>query len=186
MLNTNSSLIRRLAAPAAMAAAVAAAVSGVIQLTDEQSSESTIRGIEHVSVAALTIACLLLVPAVLRLGQIAGRSRGAIASSVGLVALGLIMIVSNVRGEDPSFFPAVAAPANLLWLGGFIALAVALKRSGRVPAAVAIGLPVTWILMLPLSVVGGGIAAGAYWLVVGWMLRHERLERRPATAVATA
>jgi len=74
-------------------------------------------------------------------------------------------------------------PSNLLWLGGFIALSVALKRSGRVPAAIAIGLPVTWILTLPLSVVGGGIAAGAYWFVVGWMLR---LERRPAAAFVTA
>ena len=54
------------------------------------------------------------------------------------------------------------------------------------PAAVAIGLPVTWILCLPLSVVGGGIAAGAYWLTVGWMLRHERLERRAASAPVAA
>ena len=53
----------------------------------------------------------------------------------------------------------------------------------------AIGLPVIWILTLPLAVVGGPIAAGAYWLVVGWMLRHERHERheRAATpSVATA
>jgi hypothetical protein len=186
MLNTDSPIIRRLAAPAAMASAVALAVSGVIQITDEQSSQSTTTGIEHVSLGALSIALLLLVPAVLRLAQIAGRSRGAIAASTGLVALASLMVVSNVRGSDPSFFAAVAVPSNLLWLGGFVALAVALKRSGRVPAAIAIGLPVTWILTLPLSVVGGGIAAGAYWLVVGWMLRHERLERRPAAAVATA
>lgn len=125
-------------------------------------------------------------PAVLRVGQIAGRSRAAIASSAGLVALGLLMIVSNVHGEDPSFFAAVAVPANLLWFGGFIALGVALKRSGRVPAAVAIGLPLTFVFTLPLSLVGGGIAAGAYWLAVGWMLRHERLERRPTAVVATA
>lgn len=186
MFDTNAPIIRRLAAPAAMASAVALAVSGVIQVTDEQSGESTVRGIEHVTLAALTLTCLLLVPVVLRLAQIAGRSRGAIAASVGLVALGLLTIISNVRGEDPSFFAAVAVPANLLWFGGFVALAVALKRSGRVPAAVAIGLPVTWVLALPLSLVGGGIAAAAYWLAVGWMLRHERLERRPASAVATA
>lgn len=186
MLNSNAPIIRRLAAPAAMASAVAFAVSGVIQLTDEQSSEATIRGIEHVSVAALTIACLLLVPAVLRLAQIAGRARGAVAASTGLVALGSLMTVSNVLGEDPSFFAAVAVPSNLLWLGGFVALAVALKRSGRVPAAVAIGLPLTFVFALPLAVFGGAIAAGAYWFAVGWMLRHERLERRPAAAVATA
>jgi len=51
---------------------------------------------------------------------------------------------------------------------------------------VAIDLPVTWILTLPLAVVGGGIAAGAYWLVVGSMLRHERLERAATPSVATA
>jgi len=53
----------------------------------------------------------------------------------------------------------------------------------------AIGLPVTWILTLPLAVVGGGIAAGADWLVVGWMLRHERherLERAATCSLATA
>ena len=186
MFDTNSHIIRRLAAPAAMAAAVANSVSGVIQITDEQSGESTVVGIEHVSLAALTLACILIVPAVLRLAQIAGRSRGAVAASTGLVALSSLMVVSNVRGEDPSFFAAVAVPSNLLWLGGFVALAVALKRSARVPAAIAIGLPLSWILTLPLSALGGGIAAGAYWLVVGWMLRHERLERRPAAAVATA
>jgi hypothetical protein len=182
MNNSTSEVIRRLAAPAAMASSVALAVGGVIQITDEQSSESTIVGIEHVSVGALSLALVLLVPAVLRLASIAGRSRGATAACIGLAALSALMVVSNVRGNDPSFFAAVAVPANLLWFGGFVALAIALKRSGRVPAAVAIGLPVTWILCLPLSVVGGGIAAGAYWLTVGWMLRHERLERSTASA----
>ena len=186
MLNIDSHLIHRLAAPAAMAAAVANSVAGVIQITDKQSGESTVVGVEHVSLAALTLACILIVPAVLRLAQIAGRSRGAIAASTGLVALASLMVVSNVRGSDPSFFAAVAVPSNLLWLGGFIALAIALKRSGRVPVAIAIGLPVTWILTLPLSAVGGGIAAGAYWLVVAWMLRHERLDRRPTGALAAA
>jgi hypothetical protein len=39
----------------------------------------------------------------------------------------------------------------------------------------AVGLPLSWIFALPLSAVGGALAAGAYWLVVGWLLRHERL-----------
>lgn len=186
MLNTDSPIIRRLAAPAAMAASVALAVGGVIQITDEQSGESTIVGIEHVSIGALSLALILLVPVVLRLAAIAGRSRGALVACTGMTVLAALTVVSNVRGSDPSFFAAVAAPANLLWFGGFVALGVALKRSGRVPAAVAIGLPLTWILCLPLSVVGGGIAAGAYWLAVGWMLRHERLERGTAAAPVAA
>ena len=86
----------------------ALAVAGVIQITDEQSSESTTTGIEHVSLGALSIALILLVPAVLRLAQIAARSRAAIAASTGLVALASLMAISNVRGSDPSFLAAVA------------------------------------------------------------------------------
>ena len=133
MKKLTSPIIRRLAAPAAMASSVALAVGGVIQITDEQSSESTIVGIEHVSIGALSLALVLLVPAVLRLASIAARSRGAIAACIGLVALSALMVISNVRGSDPAFFPAVAIPANLLWLGGFVALAIALKRSRACP-----------------------------------------------------
>ncbi|WP_205696625.1 hypothetical protein [Conexibacter sp. SYSU D00693] len=58
-------------------------------------------------------------------------------------------------------------------LFGSVALAVSLRRAGRVPAALAIGLPLTWLAALPLSMVGGGIVAGACWLVVASRTAQE-------------
>lgn len=181
MNSTTSPITSRLAAPAAMATSAALAVSGIIQIFDEQSSQSTSVGIEHVGLAGFTVMVLALIPVALHLGRLAGGSRGGGIASVGLAALGAISIVSNVRGEDPSFFAAVAAPANLLWLVGFTMLAVALKRNGRVPAAIALGLPVSWFFMLPLSMVGGGLVAAAFWLVVGWLALHGELARGGAS-----
>jgi hypothetical protein len=167
----------RLAATAAIGAAAALAVGGIIQITDTQSGESTVVGVEHVTLAMLTTTCVLLAVVTLFLGRAAGRTRPAAVAATGMLVLAPLTVISNVRGTDPSFFAAVAIPSNLLWFGGWIALAVALKRSGAVPAKLAIALPFTWILALPLSAVGGGLVAGAYWLLVGWLIRHGELPR---------
>lgn len=184
MNSTTAPITSRLAAPAAMASSAALAVAGIIQITDTQSSQTTSVGIEHVSLAAFSLNALVLIPVALHLARLAGGSRGGVVASVGLAALTVLTIISNVRGEDPSFFPAVAIPSNLLWLGGFVAIGIALKRSGRVPAAIAVGLPITWFFMLPLSMVGGGLVAAAYWLVVGWLVMHGELGRGVAAARA--
>jgi hypothetical protein len=165
-MNLIGSITPRLAAAAATVAAGALAVQAVLQLTDQQSSESTAVGIEHVTLAAFSIGLIALIPVVLHLGRLAGRIAPAAVASGGMLALGLLATISNVRGSDPSFFAAVAAPANLVWLGGFVALAVALRRSGRVSALVAFGLPVSWALYIPLSLLGGGLLGAAYWLLV--------------------
>jgi hypothetical protein len=184
-MTKHTSHLTRLAAPAATAAAALLGVSGIIRLTHEQSGESTTIGIEHLYLGGLTASLVLLVPVVLLLGRIAGRPRLARIAITGQLALAALTVISNVRGKDPSFFAAVAVPSNLLWLGGFVALAVVLRRSGRVPRAIAIGLPVAWVLTLPGSAVGGMVVAGAYWLVVGWLIAHDELVRRPgATAPA--
>jgi hypothetical protein len=187
-MNSLTHISPRFAAVTAMAASVALAVQGVIQLTDEPSSETTVVGIEHVTLAGLTASLVLLIPTVILLARTAGRPRMAAIPIAGMVGLAALTVVSNVRGEDPSFFAAVAVPTNLLWFGGFVALAVALRRSGRVPQALAIGLPITWLLTLPGSSLGLGIVAGAYWLVMGWLLLHDQLEirapRRPELATA--
>lgn len=181
---TSTTQLSRLAAPAAMAASAACGIGGIIQLTDAQSSESTVTGIEHVTLAGLTVLCLVLIPVALYLAALAGRRAAGVVPSAGLGLLAALTVISNLRGEDPSFFAAVAAPSNLLWFGGFIALGVALKRSGRVPAAVAVGLPLSWIFTLPLAVVGGGLVASAYWLAVGWLISHGELARGAAPASA--
>ncbi|HEX8104329.1 MAG TPA: hypothetical protein VF533_17065, partial [Solirubrobacteraceae bacterium] len=150
---TASTTLDRLAAPAAMAASAALAVGGIIQLTDTQSSESTVVGVEHVTLGALTVLTMALIPVVLFLARLAGRPAAGFPAAAGLGLLAPLTVVSNLRGSDPAFFDAVAVPANLLWLVGFVVLGVVLKRSGRVPAAIAIGLPVSYFFMLPLATV---------------------------------
>src|SRR3712207_615791 len=93
------------------AAAAAFALQGAVLAVDEQSSESTTVGIEHLSLAAFSLSLILIAPLLWELGRTAVGGRFAAA---GTTALGLLAVVSNVRGSDPSFFAAVAAPANLL------------------------------------------------------------------------
>jgi hypothetical protein len=166
----------RTAAVAASAAGALAFAFGILSIADSQSGESTTVGIEHVILAGLTGTLLTLIPVVLHLGRLAGRPRAAAAAVTGQVALAALTVVSNVRGEDPAFFAAVAAPSNLLIVGGLVVIAVALRRSAALPRLAAIALPVSWILTLA----GGGVlapVAGAYWLAIGWMLRHGELPR---------
>jgi hypothetical protein len=179
---TSSTSLTRLASLGAMCASAALAVYGILQITDEQSSQTTVVGVEHVMLAGLTATLVLLLPMTILLGRVAGHPRIAAIATTGMTALAALTVVSNVRGEDPSFFAAVAVPSNALWFGGWIALAVALKRSGRVPAAVAIGFPITWILSLPLSQFGASLIAAAYWLVVAWLVANDELAQRRAVA----
>jgi hypothetical protein len=117
-----------------------------------------------------------------RISLVADAAHPKVVPARTEAAMRSLTVVSNVRGEDPSFFAAVAAPSNLLILGGLIALAVALRRGGALPRLLAIGLPLSWVLTLALGGVFAPIA-GAYWLAVGWMLRNGELPRPgiPAT-----
>ena len=184
-MNNYTNISSRTAAKAAMAAGVVIAVGGIIQVTDTQSGEGTTVGIEHVGLGTLTAVLVLLIPAVLHLGRLAGRPTAAKVAVTGQVGLAVLTLISNVRGEDPSFFAAVAGPTNLLIFGGLVVLAVALKRNGSLPTPMAVGLGLVWILTLPLSSVGGMVVAGGYWFAVGWILEHGRAaapERRPHRA----
>jgi hypothetical protein len=172
----------RTAALAAMAAGVVFAVGGFIQLTDSQSSQTTVVGIEHLGLATFTAYLVLLIPVVAFLAKLAGRTRVPVAVPIaGLACLALLTVTSNVRGEDLGIFPFIAIPTNLMIFAGLIALGVALKRNGTFPRAMAIALPLTWIFGLPLSSVGGMVVAGAYWFALGWMLDRGEL---PLPAIA--
>lgn len=175
----------RTAALAAKAAGVVIAVGGIIQLTDSASGETTTVGIEHLGLATFTALLVLLIPVVLHLGRLAGRNRVAAMAICGQVALAVLTVISNVRGEDLSIFPAVAVPSNLLILGGLVTLAVSLRRRELLSKPFAVGLALVWIVTLPLSNFGGMVLAGGYWLALGWMLEHGQL-RRPAIAPARA
>jgi hypothetical protein len=87
-----------------------------------------------------------------------------------------------------SFFPIVASLTNLAWLGGSIALAVSLYRTGRVSKRIAVGLPLVQVFALPLSMFGGGLIAGAYWVAVGYLMNQGALEgsNRQIASPATA
>ena len=50
-----------------------------------------------------------------------------------MVGLAILATISNVRGEDPSFFPPVAMVTNLMWFGGSIALAVSPQARAASP-----------------------------------------------------
>jgi hypothetical protein len=181
-----STIHRRLAVAGAALASASLAVGGILQLTDEQSGQTTVVGVEHVTLGALTATLIALIPVVLAFAEIAGRAWPGRLATTGLLVLAALTTISNVRGEDPAFFPPVAVVSNLLILVGLIGLAVTLTRSGRFPKALAIALPVTWMFVLPLSAIGGGLAAGAYWLVVAWLLHQGELPRRTSPQLETA
>jgi hypothetical protein len=183
-MTNNINISTHTAATAAITAGVAACVFGILSIADPQSAENTTVGIEHLILGGLTLLLVLLMPVVLHLGQLAGSPRAAAATVTGQALLATLTVVSNVRGEDPSFFAAVAGPSNLLILGGLIALAVALKRRGALPRSLAIGLPISWILTLAMGGVFAPIA-GAYWLAIGWMLRNGEVPQ-PGIAPARA
>jgi hypothetical protein len=175
-----TSISRRLVVAAATVASASLAVGAILQLTDEQSGQTTVVGVEHVTLGALTVTLVALVPIMLFLGQIAGRAWPARVASAGLLVLAALTTISNVRGEDPSFFPPVAVASNALIMVGLIGLAVALARSDRFPTKLAVALPLTWVFVLPLSAIGGGLVAAGYWLVVAWLLHEGELPRQLA------
>ena len=148
----------------ATTASAALALTAVLQLTHEQSSESTtIGGTEHLLVGLLSLTLLALVPVIHRLGSLGAR-RLALLPITGQVVLAALSTISNIRGEDPSFFAAIAIPANLAILGGWVALAVVLRRCGAIPTWLAVALPLAYIGMIPASMAGGGFIAALVWL----------------------
>jgi hypothetical protein len=167
----------RFTATSAMVAGIALAVAGVIIVTDTQSSQSTVVGIEHVSLAGLSLACLAMIAPFRYLARLAGASKAAVVAPVGLVALALVSLISNIRGEDLSIFPAVAGPANLMIFGGFVAVGIGLRRRAGLPLALAIGLPFSWILTIPAAAIGGCVFAGAFWMTVAYLIANQGLDR---------
>jgi hypothetical protein len=177
----------RLAAAGAVVGGAAFAVVGALQATGLNWKENAVETpLQHLTMALFAVGLVAVVPAVAALGRLAGgRLRnGWIAIVVGQLGVAAASTVSNIRGVDSSWFPAVAVAANLLWIAGTFALAFALYRAARVPRLVAVGLVVAYIGAIPLAVKGGGIVTGFYWLALGYLLTLGALERRalqPAT-----
>jgi hypothetical protein len=165
----------RFTSASAMVAGVALAVAGVIIVADAQSSQSTVVGIEHVSLGGLSLACLAMIAPFRYLARLAGADKATVVATVGLVLLSLVSLVSNIRAEDLSIFPAVAGPANLMIFGGFVAVGIGLHRRARLPLALAIGLPFSWILTIPASEIGGCVFAGGFWMAVAYLIANQGL-----------
>lgn len=186
-MNHLNSFGQRLAALAAMAGGAAWVATGAIQLTgrEELRTGQIETALEHTMLGLFSAALLLTAPAVIALGRRARSPRLAYVAAGGQVLLAIAASVSNVVGHDPAFFLVAAPLANALWLLGAIGLAVSLRRAGEVSRFVAIGLPAVQVFALPLSVVGGPVVAGCYWLAVGYLLSVDGLgQRRLRTATA--
>ncbi len=137
-------------------------------------------------ISLFSLALVLTAPGLLALSRHAKSDTGAKVAVTGMVLLALTALSSNINGEDLSFFPVAASITNLMWLGGSIHLAVSLYRTGRVAKWVAIGLPITQVFALPLSVVGGGLVAGAYWIAVASLMRAGAIEQQDSARAAAA
>jgi hypothetical protein len=169
----------RAAAVAGIAGGIAWAVSGPLQLAGVNEHETKVVTLgEHILISMFSLALILTAAGTLALGRHARDDRGAKVAAAGMVLLALTATTSNINGEDMSFFPIVASLTNLMWLGGSIALAVSLYRTGRISSRIAIALPFAQVFALPLAAVGGGLVAGGYWVAVSYLMFAGALERR--------
>jgi hypothetical protein len=184
-----SSITDKFAGRAAILGGAALVAGGVTQIVHSQrGADSQVVGVAgYLTLSFSIVALLAIAPSFIALARRA-RSRvavwAALAAAAGTTILGLTSITSIVNGHDLALFNVVAPLTNGAWLLGSIVLAVSLKRARRVPAAVAIGLPLTWVATIPLSTFGGGVIAGAYYLTIGYLMASDAIER--ADHVATA
>jgi hypothetical protein len=186
-MSTLTSLSNRIAGRATILAGAALAAGGVTEIVHSQRHAGN-RVVGVAGYLALSLFVIGLVSAAPSFIALARKARSAVATKAALAAaagttiLGLTSITSIVSGHDLGLFNIVAPLTNAAWLFGSIVLAVSLKRAGKVPTAVAIGLPIAWVATIPLATVGGGVIAGAYYLMVGYLLANDAIERRRVAA----
>jgi hypothetical protein len=181
-----TSLPNRIAGQATILAGAAFAAGGVTEIVHSQRhAGNRVVGVAgYLTLSLFAIALVSVAPSFIALARKARSSaatKAAVAAAAGTTVLGLTSITSIVNGHDLGLFNVVAPLTNAAWLFGSIVLAVSLKRAGKVPTVVAIGLPIAWVGTIPLATVGGGIISGAYYLMVGYLLTNNAIE--PAGAV---
>jgi hypothetical protein len=179
-----------LAGKLAMAGGALFAADGVLQIVHPQDTGSQVVGLAgHLNIAFFLAALILVSPMFVVLARYArpGKAtKAAYAAALGTFVLGVTCTSSLVMGHDGVWFNVIAPLTNAAWLFGSIVLTVSLKRAGRVPTLVAVGLPIAWVATIPLATVGGGLIAGAYFLGVGHLVASDAIERRPAPLVQPA
>lgn len=145
----------------------------------------------HLLLSFFVAGWLTMWPAIIALGRRARPGRAsrnaAVAAAAAVIALGLVSLTSVIHGDDLPLFPFVAAPANAAWLLGALVLCVSLVRAGEVPRPIAVGLPLSWLLVIPLSHMGGAVLAGVWLGAVALLLSAEvRHDTRPRSVTASA
>jgi hypothetical protein len=183
-----TSISDKLAGQAAILAGAAFAAGGVTQIVHSQrhAGNQVVGVAGYLALSFFVVALICAAPVFVALARRARpgvAQKAALAAAAGTAVLGLTSITSIVYGHDLSLFNVVAPLTNGAWLVGSMVMAVSMKRAGRVPSAVAIGLPIAWVATIPLATVGGGVIAGAYYLAVGFLLVNDAIEQSgPATA----
>jgi hypothetical protein len=187
------SISDQLTGRAAIAAGGLFAACGTVQIIHSQrGSGEKVEGLAgHLALGFFLGGLILFSPLFLALARraIPGRvEKAAVAASAGTMLLGLTCISSLVMGHDGVWFRVIAPVTNAAWLIGAIALAVSLKRAGRVPKIVAFALPVVQVGVTVLGPLGGGLISAAYALAVGHLLTSGALETgaRPVAEPARA
>jgi hypothetical protein len=159
------------------------AAGGVAQLIHPQvHNESQVVGLAgHLILGFFIVGLTLTAPAFIALAQTAGSgaaTKAAWAAASGTTALALVSTSSLIHGSDYPIFPPIAVVTNAAWLLGSIVLGVVLQRRRAVPTLVAVGLPLCWVAIIPLSHLGCGLIAGSYWMMVGYLLATDAIQRR--------
>ena len=180
----------RIAGRVAMLAGAVMAGTGALYATRPDIKTDTVSTpVEHTILVLLASILILCIPGTVALGRRAGTALGARGAAVAVSGQGALAITgtaSNINRGDPEWFIIAAPLSNLLWGGGWIAIAVALWRTGAVARGFAVGLPLCWIALLPLSALGGALLAGGYWLALGTLMAAGTLRRSEAAASRAA
>ncbi|HEX8205607.1 MAG TPA: hypothetical protein VF587_06070 [Solirubrobacteraceae bacterium] len=179
-----TSLRHHLTTLAALLGGAAYIVLGAIQATHEfEGSHNTLdTTAEYIVTGGFGLALFLTAPAYRVLGALADRPRVGVIAMVPQLVIGVMCVISVLNGADPSFFNAVAPVCILTWLVSSIVLGVRLRRSGAVPAAVAVAVPALLITTIGLSVIGGAMITGAFWMAVASHVLREGRAAQPALA----
>jgi hypothetical protein len=179
-----------LAGRSALAGGAAFAADGVVQLVHSQNSGADVVGVAgYMNLSLFIVGLVLISPAFIALARYTTSKvapKFALAAASGTFVLGVTCVTSLIHGSDYGFFNVLAPLTNAAWLVGSIVLAVTLKRAKQVPTLVAVGMPIAWIAIIPVATFGGGLVAGAYWMLVGAFLSARVLQRTPAPVAQAA
>lgn len=101
---------------------------GVMQITAGEEVRALEGGstLWHAGLGVLAFAMVFSAIATVRLGAYSRLRAAAYIAAIGQIGVAVMATTSNVNGGDFSWFPMGAVPANLMAIGGFVALGISL------------------------------------------------------------